>query len=374
MAKKHEDQPESRKPKTPQVPQNPEIPQTPQKPVRPLKPKDPQIFALVLNMLHRYSENVPNKNDLDKRLEATLGKQAKNRSIAKRIIENYYAKDVTWRVEDFGQLADVRNQNFPLKQVLETVKNNYMNVPRQLASPEYTAQDPVQTGPPNIHTLEYSGVYCQDETPDRHLGYGSDEIYIITSVVEVVNGRNDVRTEKHPLSTSYYRDVDTGEWRNGPLAACWYGEPNKISIICTVMERDEGNPDYYKEEVHQVVMAAAAILGGLKGIIIEELLQSIIVKFFTWILGSADDLIETEYRVITKGEMEQYARRQPQQFIGKKKVFEAPFPGAPQQVKTVDVQTEVLNHFITDHTGAGGRYQVMFTVRSTQGIEPPIVY
>lgn len=99
-------------------------------------------------------------------------------------------------------------------------------------------------GPP-VHTIRYRGLFCDEETSwDRFSN--SDEIYAVSSAVVIgPDGSNSVRTEKHPVDRDSYGDVDSNESRIGPVAACWQGSADLVSLSATVLEHDEGDPDEY---------------------------------------------------------------------------------------------------------------------------------
>jgi hypothetical protein len=185
--------------------------------------------------------------------------------------------------------------------------------------PMIVFRDDVSMAPPPKYpadtrfTLLYTGLYCNDRTGDRHIFGPSDEPYVITSSVNVVNGENVVRTERHPIGDpdEHYGDVDSGEFRKGPVAACWTGSlPSaELSILTVVMENDEGDPDAYKEEVETIVDAAAAI-AAFFNITVAAALKAFAADVILWLIGSGDDEIGTEVVVITP----EWVRRYPHTF------------------------------------------------------------
>ena len=95
---------------------------------------------------------------------------------------------------------------------------------------------------PPVYTLRYRGLYCQEETTWDQASW-SDEVYVITSAVHIdANGHNVVRTEALPTAQSHawYDDVDSGEVRFGPVAACWRGNSDPVSLTAVVYEHDQG--------------------------------------------------------------------------------------------------------------------------------------
>lgn len=166
--------------------------------------------------------------------------------------------------------------------------------------------DPVIPNYPNDtnFTIKYEGIFCKSRTGDRWIFGPSDEIYVISSVVNISNGNNEVRTERHPLGTpnKIYGDVDGGETRIGPVAACWFGKANEITLISTIMEQDEGDPDAYKDQINALVELAALIAKAF-GVSIPDVAKEIVVDAVNWILGSEDDNVGTEFIVISPDQL-----------------------------------------------------------------------
>jgi hypothetical protein len=151
-----------------------------------------------------------------------------------------------------------------------------------------------------IFTLMYTGLYCRKRTGDRGWFGPSDEPYVITSAVTVVNGDNIIRTERHPIGDpdKRYGDVDSSEFREGPNAACWSGVESEISLVVTVMENDEGDPDAYKDEIGLIVELAADV-AKIYGVPIPDALQQLAVNAINWVIDSEDDNIGTETLILS---------------------------------------------------------------------------
>ncbi len=81
--------------------------------------------------------------------------------------------------------------------------------------------------------LRYKGLNCFGETGEIS---GSDEIYLFTIVTTIANGQAFVRTEKHPVGIDSYDDVDQGASFSGPVAPCFFGPAQDLSLVVTVME------------------------------------------------------------------------------------------------------------------------------------------
>lgn len=82
----------------------------------------------------------------------------------------------------------------------------------------------------------------------------------------VVDGQAVVRTEKHPVGMNLYEDVDQGASFHGPVAPCYFGPPQDLSLIVTLMEYDEGDPNAFRDEIHGAATGLAAAGIGTGGI------------------------------------------------------------------------------------------------------------
>jgi hypothetical protein len=165
-------------------------------------------------------------------------------------------------------------------------------------------------------------MHCVDET-SWDLWY-SDEIYIITSAVHITpGGTNVVRTEGHPVGAGgagtigFYGDVDSGETRPGPVAACWFqpvaDTAEGMSLTTVFWEHDEGDPDKYRDEVDHVVKAALVLasiyfpkLGPLWVLLAAE---GWVTDFFNWFLSTGDNAIgDAHTAVLTMSDLEDFGR------------------------------------------------------------------
>ena len=175
----------------------------------------------------------------------------------------------------------------------------------------------------------------------------SDEIYVITSVISIdpfdTKGETKVRTEKHPLTKSYYSDVDTGEKRNGPIATIFNGPASNISLVASVVEQDDGSPDAYKDEVDVIVKAAVAVAVSLG---VDPTLASELSPLISWavnsLLGSDDDLISDEYTTLSWSELIAHVNHTP---------------------KTSESLGGIPYHFYSEHEGDGASYFVFYGAR-----------
>lgn len=170
------------------------------------------------------------------------------------------------------------------------------------------------------YTLTYEGLYCIEESVwDR--GSWSDEPYVISSAVHITkDGKNVVRTERHPFAGdpahSYYTGVDTGETRVGPRAACWKATVADVaigmSLTTVVMEHDEGDPDAYRKQVDAAVKLALAVVGmyfpAATPLMALIAASGLVTDFFNWLLGTGDDEVGSSTQVFTFSDLETESR------------------------------------------------------------------
>lgn len=198
-----------------------------------------------------------------------------------------------------------------------------------------------------VYTIRYKGLQCLDES-DWDRWTTSDEIYIVTSALEIdAGGANVLRNERHPVreGQKYYGNVDTGDHENGPVAACWRGATDVVSLTVAVFENDDGDPDKYKTEVGILVAAAATVVAILFPVtapyLVGGAIAALATDFLNSLLGSGDDLIEALTEVITQEDLEQFSL-----------------------TRALDHKGDGIKyHFVTDHQGGGAQYLVAFDVQ-----------
>ena len=205
-----------------------------------------------------------------------------------------------------------------------------------------------------VYTINYRGLWCEDET-SWDQGSWADEIYLITSAVHIdADGNNIVRTEHHPVTQnkSWYTDVDSDEARLGPVAACWQGNSDPVSVTVVMFEHDQGDPNEYKKQIDALVKVAIAVFSYFyppaKWL---ELLSGTIADAINWVIDTGDDPIGTQTVVTPRGLLEFYAGQ-----------YRATYLGDGQR------PTGLEYHFLTTHKGGGARYIVGFEVTR----DPPI--
>jgi len=93
--------------------------------------------------------------------------------------------------------------------------------------------------------VHYTGLYCFGET-DWDQGSSADEPYLIIASTTPKSAA--------VVTTRIYDDVDDGESRPD-LMELYRGRPYGINLGVALMEHDFGDPNRYREEVRQAVMA-----------------------------------------------------------------------------------------------------------------------
>lgn len=332
-------------------------------------PVNPDALGILINSLSRVAAKSAGLSALEQKLAARLNTASKM-DAANRMVRAFRKIPYERRLKAFGVFANPANAFVPDQQGKAA-----------FAKIKASAKDdvgPVQlppVGPLDRYTLSYTGLYCNAET-DLDLGFSnSDEAYVITSVVEVANGVNTVRTEKHPFDQVEYDGIDTGDWRTGPVAACWHGAPNEISLVCSVFERDYGDPNYYREEIDDwvtiAVEAATWYLPDEFGI--SDKLKELIVDGLNWLLDTDDDLIETQYRVVSRDALRLYGIIAPRALEEQRTRLVFTGPWQPAKVVVVTDTTDIEHHFRTVHKGGGATYMSAFRVSLNKPVPIPVV-
>ena len=221
------------------------------------------------------------------------------------------------------------------------------------------------------YTVRYKGLWCQEETN----GPGSDEIYIITSGISINNDVNNVvGTLRHPMGTQdkYYGDVDSLDRRVGPVAVVYTGSPDTLSLAVVVMEHDEGDPDYYRDEVKTFVDGAIALATYLyKPAAVLAYFKDNIVDAINWILGTGDDVISSEVATWERDALEDLAMQTPSEYQGTKRELVSTNP--PILGPEVNVPTGLFVHFVTNHHGDGSKYVVGFDIERDPPRPGPVI-
>jgi hypothetical protein len=341
------------------------------------KPKNPEFLAATVAAMRLLSGARQPSSPLEQEVLAALHAKNLKVDVAKRIVATFDAKPQADRERLLGHFAD---RNFAMESTLPAEPPHVVVRDHRTGSPSGGTTSNSSTsrvghtsdtaGPlphvattgvtPGIrYTVRYKGLWCQKETD----GPGSDEIYIITSGLTINQNVNDpIEAITHPKGThdSYYGDVDTWDQRAGPIAVAWTGSPDTLSLAVIVMEHDEGDPDYYRDEVDTFVTAAIAVGAKLwTPIALLALFKGSIVDAINWILGTGDDVISSEVVIFERPELEALAVQPPVLYQGKKwPVSNIGVPVGP----SYNFQTDLVIHFVTTHHGDGAEYVVGFDI------------
>jgi hypothetical protein len=227
--------------------------------------------------------------------------------------------------------------------------------------------------PPDVrsYTIRYVGFHCESERGD----YGwSDEVYLCTVASHIApNGENVTRPVKHPIDRSEYGDVDAGETRLGPVAACWQGLSDPMNLTAVAFEHDRGDPTEMLDFVEAVVIAVlvyllweyapAAINEETAGAILAAAHEKII-DGLKWLLGFGDDQTGVRSLTLPLATLEAYGRRRKRRHWYE---IVHPFLDEP-----IFVETDLKYHFRTRHGGGGARYVFGYDVVRDPPFPPPV--
>lgn len=264
------------------------------------KPSDPEAAALLLNLIARYAADVPDKTDLDRRIEASLGNSPHGRQIAQRIVDRFHSIPLQFRQEAYGQYANVTTQRFERSRY-ETAFGRVMQSATKAGAPPTVPQrysQPMSLGYESsyyIYKLRYKGMTCFVETND---GPGSDEIYIIFSVTTFENGQPVTRTSMKGV----YEPVDAGGTFPDAGAVLYEGPAQGLGMIAVMMEQDYGDAKEQRDMIDTMVKAflSAAYSAGTgtppAGPVSSFIgfVSKAIADLVVDILGLKDDLIEAK--------------------------------------------------------------------------------
>ena len=341
---------------------------------RPLqKPTNPAGTALLVNLLARYASDRPDKTHLDQRVARSMESISQARTIASRIVQNFSGIPARRRQAAFGDLLrDLHQSPLELARLANAARLFRGVAPSRIARDDVPRPVEPPDSPEDEFTLKYRGLYCNEEsTWDR--GSWQDEPYVLTSVVHIAaNGENVVRSERHPFSETSYNDVDSGDSREGPVAACWKGRATEISLISVLMEHDEGDPNAYKDELTVIVNAAADIAEQQGWYDAPDSLKELLVDGLNWLLGPGDDVVDTVFRTISPSQLRAFARSSMRLLEGTRRYPRPGYAGFPDYVELRD-QTKVPAHFQIDYYGDGAHYVVGFEVERHPAPRPPIL-
>jgi len=285
---------------------------------------------------------------------------------AKQMADRFYARSAPLRRRHLGPLAEAGASlpATPVRGEVGAVAASGHTAVRarfrgQAAAP-VGAEATAEGARPTVQVsygINYKGMHCVDETgPDFPF---SDEVYIITSVVHIEalqpgqsERQNIARTTRHPfgfVGRKTYGDVDSRETRIGPEVAIWDGQAGEfeggVSVTCVFMERDKGDPDFYRDEVENVVKLAIAGVAikypALAPLLKLEALSETLTDLVNWFLPTDDDEIGHVTMVIDQADLEGFSRAPLTEYVD---VFNLPAGfGNTRQVRR---PTGLMYHFL----------------------------
>jgi hypothetical protein len=339
------------------------------------RPRDPEALAATIAVLRAFSEEAP-RNDLETEAASSLRASGADREAARRLIGNFDRINPAVRRRALGEFADRPLQVVPELQsrrveealrvgrerlrgtrVVEGGTPTASSGSRVLDDARADIDERMSTGEEataeeTTYGIKYIGMVCEKETTWDGFS-NSDEVYFITSAVTVDSQLNNtVRTEKHPVDSHHYQDVDAHEVREGPEAQCWGGSLFPVSLTTVAFEHDYGDPDKYRDEVDALVKAAIIAAGLIFGLgagttALLEALSGTITDAVNWVLGTADDEIGIpQTYVFTQAEFEA---------AGASNQFYYNYQDGAQLR-----QTNLIGHLFSSHSGSGARYTLGF--------------
>ena len=239
------------------------------------KPPDPEAVALLIHLLDRFASDVPDKTELDKRVEQRLSQNGVTRESARRMMANFRKISLAERRAVLGQWADIPAREriaesryraaferaaqaagrlrHPVSTDSHPPNPSTRQSPKQLRparkpqprgwlkpldtpealptgfrqSPEsrdwempwvrrisYSPVLAFQEQPYPRYLLWYEGLWCHEETYADNTN-DNDQIYIITTVTDA-HGNITAKFHPWPYDTDTYEDLNAGDHRTGP--------------------------------------------------------------------------------------------------------------------------------------------------------------
>ncbi len=239
------------------------------------KPPDPEAVALLIHLLDRFASDVPDKTELDKRVEQRLSQNRVTRESARRMMANFRKVSLAERRAVLGQWADIPAREriaesryraaferaaqaagrlrHPVSNDSHPPNPSTRQSPKQLRparkpqprgwlkpldtpqvfptgfrqSPEsrksetpwlrhisYSPALAFQQPPYPRYLLWYEGLWCHEETYVDNTG-NTDQIYIITTVTDE-EGNITTKLHPRPYDEETYEGLNAGDHRTGP--------------------------------------------------------------------------------------------------------------------------------------------------------------
>ncbi len=125
-------------------------------------------------------------------------------------------------------------------------------------------------------------------------------------------------------------------------------------MVVTVMEHDEGDPDYYKREI-ELLVESAAYLALILGYPIPDVVQQLAVSVIKFLVGSDDDNMGVDTIIFTPYDLRYYATRPGGTRVGSNKTL--PF-----------------DYHRSSYHDEGAKYYVFFSVEADKPpLDEPVV-
>ena len=290
--------------------------------VKPLrKPSDPEAAALLLNLIARYAADVPDKTDLDRKIEAALGGSPESRRSAQRMIDKFHKLPQDFRQTTYGQYATITTQPFERARYEAAFGRVLQSLPRIDPGPTGPRTSlPMALGTEPTYMVRYRGMACFAET-DWDQSSGSDEIYEIDVVAfKNENGEWVTNTVKQPQNKDYYAPVDAGGSYPGPFTILYDGPARELTFSSMFFEQDFGNANEQRDVINTGVKAGltaacAALIGGA----CSSAPVSTIVGYIAKVLGDLiadildfeDDLIDEDHFIVPRDQLIAWGTVQP---------------------------------------------------------------
>src|SRR5262245_344274 len=322
------------------------------------KPSDPEAAALLLNLIARYAADVPDKTDLDRRIEASLGNSPNGRQIAQRIVDRFHNIPLQFRQEAYGQYANITTRQFERSRYETAFSRVFQSATKMGATPNAPRRysRPMSLGSGSIsdyynYRLRYKGMACFAETTNDQAS-GSDEIYISFSVITFENGQPVTRTSMKGV----YEPVDAGGTFPDAGAVLYEGPAQGLGMIAVMMEQDYGDAKEQRDMIDTMVkMAITAAYSVGTGtpppapvVFLIGVASKAIADLVVDILDLKDDLIEAkEVNLYPEHLME--------------------FGSSPPSLN----YQGILYHFDELHNGDGGMYRSYYDIERIVAPQPP---
>ncbi|WP_105259257.1 hypothetical protein [Pseudoalteromonas sp. T1lg88] len=349
----------------------------------PQQVSNPKLLGTVIRSLEAFSKKQKPINSAEEAIvEALINTPKIKQQAAKRICERFRGWSRTTRLKAFGPFGLFDNElsgdtlSYLSKaevQLESMVTAGYPDTVFSFQEDDVNPPAPPEFPDDTEFTIEYTGLYCRQRTGDRGFWKfsNSDEPYVTTIAVHVdTQGQNEVREEFHPVGTDAYSDVDSGEWREGPIAAIWQGElKGDVSLVVIAMEQDEGDPNAWRDEIRLVVSAISAGLAWSGVGAIPAAIAALLGELLNWILDTGDDEIGQDLMVLTPQSLALFAAWPANPYLGRYDKGEYSIIAEAYVNQTEWVKTNIPYHFTTYHD-LSGRYNCLFRVRANK---PPKV-